>query len=45
MALIEMTGITKVYRMGEEDVQALRDWARTRAVPASLPDPKMTARQ
>ena len=24
MALIEMTGITKVYRMGEEDVQALR---------------------
>ena len=24
MALIEMTGITKVYRMGDEDVQALR---------------------
>jgi ABC-type lipoprotein export system ATPase subunit len=24
MALIEMKGITKVYRMGEEDVQALR---------------------
>src|SRR5262245_66214725 len=24
MALIEMTGITKIYHMGEEDVQALR---------------------
>jgi putative ABC transport system ATP-binding protein len=29
MALIEMKGITKVYRMGEEDVQALRGVALT----------------
>ena len=27
-----------------EDVQALRDWARTRAIPASLADAKMATK-